>query len=66
MIPVRSILLVIAAVLYFMNPLDLIPDAIIGLGFTDDFAVLTGVYKLIGSELEKFSAWETSNVATNN
>jgi uncharacterized membrane protein YkvA (DUF1232 family) len=66
MISVRSILLVIAAVIYFMNPLDLIPDAIIGLGFTDDFAILTGVYKLIGNELEKFSAWEDSTAALNN
>lgn len=57
-IPVKSMLLVAAAAVYFMNPLDLIPDAIVAFGFTDDFAILTGVYKLIGSELEKFSAWE--------
>lgn len=64
-IPVKSMLLVAAAVLYFLNPLDLIPDAIIGLGLTDDFAILTGVYKLIGNELEKFIAWESSQVMTN-
>jgi uncharacterized membrane protein YkvA (DUF1232 family) len=35
---VRGILL--AALAYFVLPFDLIPDMIIGLGFTDDFAVL--------------------------
>jgi uncharacterized membrane protein YkvA (DUF1232 family) len=57
-IPIRSILLLIAAVIYFINPLDLIPDAIIGLGLTDDLAILTGVYNLVSGELEKFKRWE--------
>jgi uncharacterized membrane protein YkvA (DUF1232 family) len=31
----------IAALAYFVMPLDLVPDFIVGLGFTDDAAVLT-------------------------
>ena len=57
-IPIRSIALLIAAILYFLNPLDLIPDAIIGLGLTDDLAILTGVYNLVSVEIEKFRKWE--------
>ena len=59
-ISIKSILLLIAAVIYFINPLDLIPDAVIGFGFTDDLAILTGVYSLVSGELEKFQEWEFS------
>ena len=37
--------LAIGALLYFVNPLDLIPDTIVGVGYLDDFAVLTLVWK---------------------
>ena len=60
-IPMKSILLLVAAVVYFINPLDLIPDAVIGLGLTDDLAILTGVYNLVRGELEKFRKWELNN-----
>ena len=60
-IPARSILLITAAVIYFINPLDLIPDAIVAFGLTDDIAILTGVLNLVGDELEKFSHWENTN-----
>jgi uncharacterized membrane protein YkvA (DUF1232 family) len=32
--------LVLAALAYLINPLDLVPDALVGVGLTDDFAVL--------------------------
>ena len=61
-IPTQSILLLIAAIIYFINPFDLIPDAIIGIGLTDDITVLTGVYKLVSAELTKFRQWEVGNL----
>ena len=57
-IPMKSVLLLVAAIIYFINPLDLIPDALIGIGLTDDLTILTGVYKLVSNELEKFRTWE--------
>lgn len=32
--------LVVAALAYLINPLDLVPDALVGIGLTDDLAVL--------------------------
>ena len=32
--------LVLAALAYLINPLDLVPDALVGIGLTDDLAVL--------------------------
>lgn len=57
-VPWKTILLIVAAVIYFVNPLDLVPDIIPLTGLTDDFAVLVWVYKSVSNEIEKFLEWE--------
>ena len=59
-IPARPLLTLTAALIYFLNPLDLIPDALPALGLTDDFAVLTWVYQSMASEMGAFLEWEKS------
>jgi len=59
-IPWKSLLVVLAAFLYFINPLDLVPDAIPVLGFSDDFSVLLWVYNSVKTEVDKFLIWEKS------
>ena len=49
--------MVIAAILYFLLPLDSIPDFILGLGYLDDVTVITFVYRQLGNELEKYRVW---------
>jgi uncharacterized membrane protein YkvA (DUF1232 family) len=39
------------ALAYFILPLDVVPDVIAGLGFTDDAAVLVAALKLVGSHI---------------
>lgn len=54
----KSVLVVLAAILYFLNPMDLIPDFVPVLGLTDDFSVLLWVYHTVKLELDKFLVWE--------
>lgn len=61
-VPVKTMVSIVAALLYFLNPIDLIPDALFGLGFADDLAVLTWVYKSAEAELNAFLQWEASAV----
>ena len=56
----RAMLILLAALIYFVNPLDLIPDLIPVAGFTDDFAILVWVYNSIQDEVDKFLEWEAS------
>jgi uncharacterized membrane protein YkvA (DUF1232 family) len=61
-IPWKSVLLITGAILYFISPLDLIPDLIPGIGLSDDFGILIAIYESIHHELDKFLTWEKSQV----
>lgn len=59
-IPWKPLLMITAVVIYFVNPIDVIPDWIPGLGLTDDFAILASVYAAVKNEIDKFLSWERS------
>ena len=58
----KTILLVVAAVVYFVNPIDLLPDLIPIAGLTDDFGILLWVYNSLHTEIDKFILWEKSRI----
>jgi uncharacterized membrane protein YkvA (DUF1232 family) len=62
-IPTRSIVTIIASIIYFVSPIDLIPDFLIGLGIVDDAAVIGFVLKQITTDLERFRDWKENHVA---
>ena len=53
--------LIVAGIIYVVNPFDFFPDAIPGLGFLDDAAVIVFVLKIVRDELDEFLEWETAN-----
>lgn len=57
-IPWGSIVMVVVAVLYFVSPVDLVPDVIPFAGFIDDSAVIVFVLGQIKSDLDRFLSWE--------
>ena len=57
-LPGRSILMALAAVIYFLDPLDLIPDFIPGIGYLDDATVIAFVFSSIHKDLQNFLDWE--------
>jgi uncharacterized membrane protein YkvA (DUF1232 family) len=61
-IPWKSLLLIVAAVLYFINPIDVIPDLLPIIGLSDDFGVLFMVYKSLSADIDQFLEWEKSQV----
>ncbi|PWW19453.1 uncharacterized membrane protein YkvA (DUF1232 family) [Cytobacillus oceanisediminis] len=56
----KSILFIIASILYFVSPIDLVPDFLAGMGIIDDVAVLGFAVSQITGELEKFKIWKQS------
>lgn len=59
-ISTQSLLMIIAALVYFVSPIDLIPDFILGLGLIDDATVLAWTIKVCASDLALFLAWENA------
>lgn len=62
-IPWKVIVSILAAFIYFVNPLDLIPDFAPVIGYTDDFSILLWVYSAVQTEIDKFLSWEKSMVS---
>lgn len=57
-VPIGSIIAIIAAVLYFVSPLDLIPDFIPVAGFIDDIFVIGLVINQVRADLYKYKEWK--------
>jgi len=53
----QALLAVVAALLYFVTPLDALPDWLPLVGFIDDLAVLAWVLRTWSDELAAFRAW---------
>lgn len=53
----KAILSIVAGLMYFLSPLDAVPDWIPGIGMLDDIAVLAWVMKSLSAELDAFRAW---------
>ncbi|MBV6290064.1 YkvA family protein [Pseudomonas aegrilactucae] len=53
----KALVTIVAGLLYFVSPLDAIPDWLLGVGMLDDIAVLAWVLKTVDGELAAFRAW---------
>jgi uncharacterized membrane protein YkvA (DUF1232 family) len=58
----QNLHLVVAALIYFVSPFDLIPDSVPIFGHLDDALVVRLAVKSVGLDLDTFMAWETSKV----
>jgi uncharacterized membrane protein YkvA (DUF1232 family) len=45
--PVKAKGILLGALAYFVLPIDLVPDMVLGLGFTDDLAVLLAAFNVV-------------------
>ena len=54
----QTMVTVVAAILYFVVPFDVVPDFLFGWGLVDDAAVLSFVAAQIAGELDAFAEWQ--------
>ncbi len=60
-IPIGSIVAVLAAILYTVSTIDLIPDVIPIAGYLDDAAVIAACLSFVNSDVEEYRAWRAAN-----
>lgn len=61
--PRSTVLAGTVALLYVLNPFDLMPDFIPGIGFIDDMSMLALVIGSIRKDVEDYSRWRRSRAA---
>lgn len=63
-VPKAALISVLGAVLYFLMPLDVVPDFLFGLGLLDDAAVIGFVLGQFRSEIERFRSFREGRGGT--
>lgn len=57
-IPMGSILMTLASLVYFVTPLDAIPDTVLVVGWLDDAAVLKMLFGTLKNDVKRYSEWK--------
>ena len=60
-IPTLSIVAITSALIYFVSPIDIIPDFIPGVGHLDDAAVIIACWKMVSADVEEYVKWREDN-----
>jgi len=60
-VPQGSIIAIVSALIYFLSPIDLLPDCIPVLGYVDDAAVFAFVWKMVADDIEEYRKWQEAN-----
>lgn len=63
-LPWKTLIRVIAVLIYFVSPIDILPDFLPIVGLTDDIALMLWLFSGIKDDLEKFRQWEQTTAAT--
>jgi len=56
-VPASTVISIIAGLLYFISPFDLIPDVIPVVGYLDDIFVISLVVKGVKKDLDQYKNW---------
>ncbi len=60
-IPYKSLIAIAGALIYFLAPVDLIPDFIPVVGYVDDAAVLAFVLTQVKKDVDAYKQWRDNN-----
>lgn len=58
-IPLGSLIMILASIIYFVSPFDIIPDFIIGLGYVDDLSIISYTFRQIQTDIDKYKVWKS-------
>jgi len=61
-IPVGSVVVILGALIYLVNPIDIIPDIIPVLGNIDDVFIIGLVLSQVHADLQSYKEWREKNV----
>ena len=60
-VPLKTIGAIVFSLLYVLNPIDLVPDILPGLGFLDDALLVTTLLSWARTDIERYCIWREKN-----
>ncbi len=57
-LPWKTLIRVIAVLIYFVSPIDFLPDFLPFIGLTDDIALMLWLFSGMSDDIDKFRQWE--------
>lgn len=63
-LPWKTLIRVIAVLIYFVSPIDILPDFLPIVGITDDIALMLWLFSGIKDDIEKFRDWEQGTASS--
>ncbi|MCB2181321.1 MAG: DUF1232 domain-containing protein [Desulfobulbaceae bacterium] len=60
-VPWGTISAIVAALIYFVSPFDVVPDFMAGIGYVDDAAVIKLCMDLTKEDLNRYRIWKKSS-----
>ena len=65
-IPWKTLVRMIAVLIYFVSPIDFIPDILPIVGISDDIALVVWLVSAIRDDIERFRVWEHTQAVAKN
>lgn len=56
-----TMITILGGIIYFLSPIDIIPDFIPIIGYLDDLYILSTVIDRVKEEIEKYKLWKKIN-----
>ena len=60
-VPVGTIVAILGALLYFLSPVDLVPDFLLGIGYLDDAVVISVCLTLVKGDIDRYMEWKVEH-----
>lgn len=60
-VPIGAIIAIVGSLIYFLSPIDLLPDFLPALGLVDDGAVIALALKLVHDDVKEYKTWRDKN-----
>lgn len=64
-LPWKTLLRMIAVLIYFVSPIDILPDFLPIVGLSDDIALMLWLFSGIKDDIAKFRQWEQADASSN-
>lgn len=61
-VPWSTILKILAVLIYFVSPIDVIPDFLPLIGLSDDLALVLWLFSSLKTDIDNFIAWEKGDL----